>query len=129
MNKKLIALVFASLISGALTNVFAWGNNGDWEKKAEMRHKKHVEKLTKELALSKEQSEKISQILKDGWEKISAERKKIRELSRQIREETDKSIEQLLIPEQVEKFKKYREEMKKKFSKRMKKWKPRCANE
>ena len=95
----------------------------EWKERAEKKHEKRMERLTKDLNLTKEQADNISKIVKDGWEKISAEMKKMRETTRSFREATDSQIEKLLSPEQVEKFKNVREKMKKKFKERAKKWK------
>ena len=84
------------------------------EQRREKFHERHLERLSQELELSKEQEEKISQIMKKGWEKIQEEMRKMRERTLSIKKKTDREIEKLLTPEQLEKFK----ELKEKFEKR-----------
>jgi len=73
-------------------------------------HEKHIEKLSEKLNLTEEQKEKISKIMKEGWQKIEEERKKMMERTLAIRKETDKKIEKLLTPEQLEKFRQFKKE-------------------
>lgn len=131
MKNALTAILCASVMVTALTAVYAkpkgggMGPGSSEERKAEFRekaakfHEKRMEKLTEVLGLSPEQKNKISNILKDGWEKIRIEREKMRERAKTMREETDRLIEKELTPEQVKKFKEYREKMKKKIEKKM----------
>ncbi|NIM03838.1 hypothetical protein GTN66_06815 [bacterium] len=49
------------------------------EHKREKFHEKRLQRLCQELELSKEQEEKVSQIMKTGWEKIQAEMRKMKE--------------------------------------------------
>lgn len=91
------------------------------ESKREKSHKKRLERLEKELGLTPEQKEKISKILHDNWTKTKEEMKKMREVVKKIRQETDKQIEKLLTQEQVEKFRKMSQEMAERRKKRSKK--------
>jgi len=83
------------------------------EHKREKFHERCLQRLCQELELSKEQEEKVSQIMKEGWEKIQEEMKKMKERTLAIKEKTDRQIEKLLTPEQLEKFKEVKEELKK----------------
>jgi Spy/CpxP family protein refolding chaperone len=130
MKKELLFLAFACLVGGITTVTAAESNEGvitekdrqELTQKAELRRQKRIEKLTKELNLSKEQADKVSQIIKAGWEKIRVERDKMREITKQIRQDTDAQIEKLLSPEQLEKFKKHIRKERENFKKRFNKW-------
>jgi GTPase involved in cell partitioning and DNA repair len=80
------------------------------EQRREEYHQKCLERLSRKLKLTKEQEEKISQAMKEGWGKISEEMKKMRDQTLAIRKETDSQIEKLLTPEQLEKFKELKKE-------------------
>jgi len=84
------------------------------EQRGEEFHHRRLQKLSEELGLSKEQEEKISQIMKKGWEKIREEMRKMKERVLAIRKDTDSRIEKLLTSEQLGKFK----ELKGRFEKR-----------
>jgi Spy/CpxP family protein refolding chaperone len=90
------------------------------EQRREEYRQESLERLSRELALTKEQEEKISQTMEEGWEKISEEMRKMRERTLAIRKETDSQIEKLLTPEQVEKFRKLKEELREKREKSIK---------
>lgn len=91
------------------------------EHKKEKFHEKRLQRLCQELELSKEQEEKVSQIMKKGWEKIRKEMKKMKKRTLSIKKENDRQIEKLLTPEQLEKFKELKEETKRRKEKRIKK--------
>jgi len=84
------------------------------EQKRGEYHQKQVERLSRELGLTKEQEEKISQTMEQGWLKIREEMKKMRERTLAIKKNTDKQIEKLLNPEQLEKFRKLKEKLREK---------------
>jgi len=86
------------------------------EHKREKFHEGRLQRLCQELELSKEQEEKVSQIMKKGWERIQKEMKKMKERVLAIKKDGDRQIEKLLTTEQLEKFK----ELKKEKGKRMK---------
>jgi len=90
------------------------------EQKRGEYHQKRLERLSRELGLTKEQEEKISQTMEEGWGKIREEMKKMRERTLAIRKNTDKQIEKLLNPEQLEKFRKLKEELREKIEKNTK---------
>lgn len=77
-------------------------------------HKEHLGRLSRELGLTKEQEEKISQTMEEGWGKIREEMKKMRERALAIRKKTDRQIEKLLTPEQLEKFRELKEKLREK---------------
>ena len=91
------------------------------EHKKEKFHEKRLQRLCQELELSKEQEEKVSQIMKKGWEKIRKEMRKMKERVLAIKKDSDRRIERLLTPEQLEKFKELKEETKRRKEKRIKK--------
>jgi len=91
------------------------------EHKREKFHEKRLQRLCQELELSKEQEEKVSQIMKKGWEKIQEEMKKMKKRVLAIKKNSDRRIEKLLTPGQLEKFKELKEELKKRKEKRIKK--------
>ncbi len=90
------------------------------EHKREKFHEKRLQRLCQELELSKEQEEKVSQIMKKGWEKIQEEMKKMKKRVLAIKKNSDRRIEKLLTPGQLEKFKELKEELKKRRKKRIK---------
>jgi len=83
-------------------------------------HEKRLQRLCQELELSKEQEEKVSQIMKKGWEKIQKEMKKMKKRVLAIKKDSDRRIEKLLTPGQLEKFKELKEELKKRREKKIK---------
>ena len=85
------------------------------EHKGEKFHEGRLQRLCQELELSKEQEEKVSQIMKKGWEKIQEEMKKMKERTLAIKKKTDREIEKLLTPEQLERFKELKERRKEKI--------------
>jgi len=89
------------------------------EERREKFHQKRLEKLSQELELSKVQEEKISEIMKEGWEKIREEMRKMKERVLAIRKDSDSQIEELLTPEQLEEFKKLKEEFRERRKKRI----------
>lgn len=91
------------------------------EHKREKFHEKRLQMLCQELELSKEQEEKVSQIMKKGWEKIHKEMRKMKVRVLAIKKDSDRQIEKLLTPEQLERFKELKEETKKRKEKRIKK--------
>jgi len=90
------------------------------EEKREEYHQKRLQRLSTELGLTKEQEEKISQTMEQGWLKIREEMKKMRERTLAIKKNTDKQIEKLLNPEQLEKFRKLKEKLREKREKSIK---------
>jgi len=84
-------------------------------------HEKRLQRLCQELELSKEQEEKVSQVMKKGWERIQKEMEKMKERVLAIKKDSDRQIEKLLTTEQLEKFKELKEETKRRKEKRIKK--------
>ena len=82
------------------------------EPKREKFHEGRLQRLCQELELSKEQEEKVSQIMKKGWQKIQEEMKKMKERVLAIKKDSDRQIEKLLTSEQLEKFRGLKEETK-----------------
>jgi len=90
------------------------------EEKREEYHQKRLERLSTELGLTKEQEEKISQTMEEGWLKIREEMKKMREKTLAIRKKIDRQIEKFLTPEQIEKFRRLKKEFREKREKSIK---------
>lgn len=122
MKIILRSLLIASLLFSPFSQAGAkpgegWMGKEKMEQRREEFHRNRLETLSRELGLSKEQEEKISRIMKKGWEKIVEEMRKMRERVLAIRKETDSQIEKLLSAEQAEKFKQLKEKLKEKSSK------------
>jgi periplasmic protein CpxP/Spy len=102
MNKKIIILALAFALP--LTASAFPGDKGDFEG----HHAKRVERLTKELNLTPEQTPKVEAIFKEEHEKIKV-----------IHEESQKRLQEVLTKEQMTKMdemkKQHREKWKNKF--------------
>jgi len=96
------------------------------EQRGQEFHHRRLQKLSEELGLSKEQEEKISQIMKKGWEKIREEMRKMKERVLAIRKDTDSQIEKLLTSEQLEKFEGLKEQFKKRRKERIREGREGC---
>jgi Spy/CpxP family protein refolding chaperone len=111
-----IASLFFSIFSQPGARAGEEGMSKEKTQKMEQRreefHKEWLERLSKKLELTPEQTEKVSQVMKEGWGKISQEMKKMREQVLAIRKKTDSQIEKLLTPEQLEKFKELKGKLK-----------------
>ncbi|MBA3066064.1 hypothetical protein KJ633_05405 [bacterium] len=83
-------------------------------------HEKRMDKLGKELDLSAAQREKISGILENSWNEVAKERKAFGEKVKNLRQESDKSIEKELTKEQIEKWKQCKQKDMRKNCKSMK---------
>lgn len=88
-------------------------------------HKSHFEKisqkLSKELNLTAEQEEKAKLLREEGHKKIEPlmkEMKALRKKMDELRKENMSEFEKILTPEQLDKFKKIKEEGKEKFHKK-----------
>jgi len=114
----LIASLFFSFFSQAGAKAReGWMNKEKMERMEQRReefHQKQLERLSRELGLTKEQEEKISRAMKEGWEKISEEMKKMQEKALAIRKKTDSQIEKLLTPDQLEKFRELKQGLREK---------------
>lgn len=130
MKKTFLLLVTAGVMLTMWSFVFAQPvpcdeeplskeNVQKMEAKREQMHQKHMGKLVKELGLTLEQKEKISKLMNDSWLRVKEEMKKMRELEKSIREETDTQIQQILTPDQVKKFKQLKDKMKEKIDKKL----------
>ena len=116
--KSLAAAVLLSLVV-CVPQVFAEEDQKCplHEKKWEQAHAKRIERLAQKLELTDAQKEKIEAIMKEGKEKVQTEMKKVKELTRDIKKETDKKILSVLNAKQKKKY----EEMKKKMGDKRKK--------
>jgi Spy/CpxP family protein refolding chaperone len=88
-------------------------------------HKAHFEKMSQklstELNLTKEQQEKAKLLREEGHKKIEPlmkEMKALRKKMDELRKENMSEFEKILTPEQLDKFKKIKEEGKEKFHKK-----------
>ena len=84
-------------------------------------HQKHLNRLAKDLKLTDDQKAKIDQILKSGWDEMEAKKEKFKQEMKELREQKDVKIKELLNDEQKANFekicKKMDENMKCKFEK------------
>lgn len=101
----LVMLAFALSLSGAA----AWAD--DDGKGYGHDPKSHLEKLTKKLALTQEQQDKILPIIEDKHQKMEALHNQMKE----IRQQAMGKIEAELTPEQQEKWKEMQEERQEKM--------------
>jgi Spy/CpxP family protein refolding chaperone len=86
-----------------------------------MSIEQQMEKMTKDLSLTDEQKPKVEAVLKDSAKKrqeifadTSMDRQQMREKMRPIMEEQNKKLKEILTPDQMEKYTKMQDEMKKK---------------
>ncbi|MFC1546393.1 hypothetical protein ACFL4O_01590 [bacterium] len=115
--KKITTLVLCMFLLTGLAQAKGYGKgprtgkcaDKEWSKQ---RHKEHVEKLAQELDLSEDQKEKVSEILKNGWEKINKEKEQMIQRVKEIRNKKDSSINSILNDEQKKKFEEYKKERK-----------------
>ena len=96
--------------------------------KRERLQRKKMERLTKELNLTKKQQKRISAIFKDGKLRIESERIIFRENLQQIRKDGDEQIKKVLTAEQLKKWKKLKKKIREKTKKRKEKRKERQDN-
>ena len=86
-----------------------------WAEAGEGKHqydpKSKLEKMTKRLSLSEDQQAKILPILQEKHQKMQA----LHEQMKDARQQAIGKVEALLNPDQLEKFKKYREARKQKM--------------
>ena len=85
------------------------------------KDKKHLDKMAKELNLTADQKDKVAAIMKETGENRKTEMQKMRENAKAEMEATDKKIEAVLTPDQVQKFEKMKADRKEKMDKKMKK--------
>lgn len=91
------------------------------EQAMEKKHQKHLDKMAKDLNLTADQKDKVAAIMKEAGESRKAEMKQARENAKAKMEATDKKIEAVLTPDQVQKFEKMKADRKAKMEKKMKK--------
>lgn len=105
---SLSQLCIASLIGSALIlgTGSAWAGGGGHGHKHDPQSK--MERMTKKLALTQEQQNNILPILQSKHEKMEALHNQMKE----VRENAMSQVEAQLTPEQLEKFKKAKEERK-----------------
>ena len=102
MNMKTIMMVLAVMVF-SVGNVSAKHHGEDHAKKMEMRH----EKMSKELNLTAEQKTKAKEIRIEGRKEMKPlmmEMKSLRKKMDKIRAENKSEFEEILTPEQKEKF-------------------------
>lgn len=106
--ESLSRLCLASLIGSALIlgTGSAWAGGGGHGHKHDPQSK--IERMTKKLDLTQEQQDKILPILQDKHHKMEALHNQMKD----VREKAMSQVEAQLTPEQLEKFKKAREERK-----------------
>lgn len=84
-----------------------------------------MERLTTDLTLTDEQKPKVKAVLEDSWKKrqaissdTSLDRQQMREKMQPIRDEQNKKMKEILTPDQMEKYTKIQDEMRKKGGKK-----------
>ncbi|MDD2740557.1 MAG: hypothetical protein PHR94_16640 [Methylomonas lenta] len=103
MNKKIITIALALALPFAVF-AFPGGQDGDHFK----GHKgDRVERLTKELNLTPEQTSQLTQVFQEEQAKREA-----------IRKETDQRLQTVLTPEQMTKFEELKKQRHEKWQKR-----------
>lgn len=121
--KRIIAIFFMAIFAiSASSSVYAMHckcNQEDMGKCMEKHHDKMLDKMSKKLALTPEQKEKVAAVMKENGEKAKVEMQKMHEAMKAIQDEADKKIKELLTPEQIQKFDKMQEEQKAKSEKKM----------
>ncbi len=86
----------------------------DPEMKKKM-HEEFVEKLSKELNLTKEQRENVDKILKEGWDEMKAKKEQMKKEMQEMREAKNSKIKESLDEKQKVKFDEITQKMKEKF--------------
>ncbi len=118
--KRVIAMLMACVFAASVCTV-AFAMEGGWEGKGkqsmEKMHEKHLEKMTKDLNLTVEQKDKISALMKNKSDKMMAEKKKMMDAEKIIRDDYNVKLKEVLTPEQATKHNKMMEERKAKMEK------------
>ncbi|MCD6413448.1 MAG: hypothetical protein J7L54_04825 [Elusimicrobia bacterium] len=133
MKKFLFALLAAGLAATpVVAEMKAMGEEHHPEMKVErLREKRHakfrkrmekqIKRMKKDLDLNENQVNELERILKDGGKKIAEIRKEMRKKIRAIRIRTDKEIEEILTPQQKEKFREFKKKRRQRLKKRREK--------
>jgi len=110
MSKKFVLLFLVTMFSFS-SLVFANPRPGrmadDGKSKEEMMeemHKKHLDRLTDDLKLTDEQREKIDKLLKSGWEEMVAKKEEFRKEMKELRDQKNEKIKEVLNDDQKSKF-------------------------
>lgn len=105
-----MSLVFSITVANAQPN----GERGPRPIPDETQIEKKVERMEKELALTKDQKEKISELFTAHFDQMKAEREKVkpqmeqmRAKNEELRKELETSIIAQLTPEQAKKFEEF----------------------
>jgi hypothetical protein len=78
----------------------------------EKMHQKHLGKLVETLKLTDDQKTKVDQIMKTGWEEMQAKKDKFKQEMKDLRNQKDSQIKEVLSDEQKTKFDSMCKEMK-----------------
>jgi len=81
-------------------------------------HEKRMERMAKELGLSEKQKTAISKIIEKSWQEVANEKRAFTDKVKQIRENSDKSIEKELSKEQIQKWQEHKSRMMKRDRKK-----------
>lgn len=95
-------------------------DQGQLQKKAQQRQEQRLEQMTAELNLSAEQKQKVGAALKSFSDKMQAEMRRMAEVRKAARAETDRQIRAILTPEQQQKFEQLQQKQQAELEKRMK---------
>ncbi len=116
--KKIILVVAMVVISTVAT----FAQSKQKSKSPEERTEKIVEKMKTDLALSDDQVVKVKPIIlkrEQKREEFRAQMNSTKDQHRQIAKETDEDFKKVLTPEQIEKLKAHRKEMREKHKEHM----------
>ena len=99
----LLAFVFAASVCSIAIADEGWGEKGKGMSMEQM-HKKHLDKMTKDLNLTPEQQTKMADIMKAKGEKMQAEKKKMEDAMKVIKDDYNNKVKSVLTPEQATKY-------------------------
>ena len=99
----LLAFVFAASVCSIAIADEGWGEK-DKGMSMEQRNKKHLDKMTKDLNLTPDQQTKVADIMKTTGEKMQAEKKKMEESMKAMKDDKVKQIKAVLTPDQATKY-------------------------
>jgi periplasmic protein CpxP/Spy len=114
----IIAVALGSLVACSLVSAQEAGKDAAKKGKRGFSAEQRLERMSTELKLTDEQKPKVKAVLEDSSKKMQGLRDlpqdERRTKMQDIRTEENKKFKEILTPDQLEKYKKMQEEMKKK---------------
>jgi Spy/CpxP family protein refolding chaperone len=99
-------------VLGFAAGILAWNAYRGWVRAAGPgRDEDRFEQMSARLQLNAEQKTKVQQVLGDTREQLRALRKESEPRVNEIRQQTDQRLQQILTPDQWQRFQQMREEM------------------